>query len=187
MNIGFLFNHEQIHQVFHSAPTAFELSRQRPDIEVRLYISSDVQHDVLSELAQYYPGHRCQWVRLSLPASVGWLCSRISGCFPVEKIAMLKANVARFADLDALVVTEKTSLLLKTHFGLSGVRFIHTRHGAGDRAIGFDKDSGKFDLVCWLEEKYGIDCWRPDSCAMASTRSAVTQNLTQSECFSANL
>lgn len=147
MKIGFLYNHEQIHQVLHSAPIAFEMSRSRPDIEVRLIISSEAQHDVLSDLAKNYPGHRCQWQRISLPAKVGWVCSRISGCIPVEKVAMLKANVFHFADLDALVVTEKTSLLLKTHFGLRNVRFIHTRHGAGDRAIGFDKESGKFDLV----------------------------------------
>src|SRR5690606_4003226 len=46
----------------------------------------------------------------------------------------------------ALVVPEKTSALLKTRFGLR-TALIHTRHGAGDRAIGFDKASSRFDLV----------------------------------------
>lgn len=147
MKIGFLYNHEQIHQVLHSAPIAFEMSRLHPDIEVRLIISSDTQFRALSALARDYPDQRCHWIRITLPPSVGWLCSRLSGCIPVEKVVMLKANAARLADLDALVVTEKTSLMLKSHFGLSNLRFIHTRHGAGDRDIGFDKNSGKFDLV----------------------------------------
>jgi len=147
LKIGFLFNHEQIHQVLHSAPIAFEMSRSHPDIEVQLIISSEAQHKLLIDLAKSYPGHRCHWIRIGLPRTVGWLCSRVSGWIPVEKVAMLRANVAKFAGLDALVVTEKTSLLLKTYFGLTDVRFIHTRHGAGDRAVGFDESSGKFDLV----------------------------------------
>jgi len=147
MKIGFLFNHEQIHQVLHSAPIAFEMSRQHPDIEIRLVISSDAQYEVLSDLAVKYPGHRCHWQRIYLPRHIGRLVSRVSGAVPLRKLAMLKSNVNQFRDLDALVVTEKTSLLLKTRFGLSHVRFVHARHGAGDRAVGFDSESGKFDLV----------------------------------------
>jgi hypothetical protein len=45
------------------------------------------------------------------------------------------------------VVAEKTSLLLKTRYGLDGLRIVHTRHGAGDRAIGFDPASARFDHV----------------------------------------
>jgi hypothetical protein len=41
----------------------------------------------------------------------------------------------------------KTSLLLKTRYGLGNLKLIHTRHGAGDRAIGFNKESAGFDLV----------------------------------------
>jgi CDP-glycerol glycerophosphotransferase (TagB/SpsB family) len=49
--------------------------------------------------------------------------------------------------LDVLVVAEKTSLILKTRYGLKTLKIIHTRHGAGDRAIGFDKASAGFDHV----------------------------------------
>jgi CDP-glycerol glycerophosphotransferase (TagB/SpsB family) len=44
-------------------------------------------------------------------------------------------------------VAEKTSLLLKTRYGLEDLKLIHTRHGAGDRAIGFNKASAGFDHV----------------------------------------
>ena len=153
MKVGFLFNHEQVHQVLHSAPVAFEISRLYPDIEVRLIISSDAQHEVLSDLARDYPGQSCRWVRIYLPRQIGRLSTLVSGCIPVEKVAMLKTNVSRFADLDALVVTEKTSLLLKKHPELSRIQFIHTRHGAGDRAIGFNPESSEFDLVLLSGEK----------------------------------
>jgi len=44
-------------------------------------------------------------------------------------------------------VAEKSSTLLKTRYGLTGLQLIHTRHGAGDRAIGFNAASRAFDLV----------------------------------------
>jgi CDP-glycerol glycerophosphotransferase (TagB/SpsB family) len=59
----------------------------------------------------------------------------------------LRDNLDRFRELTALVVPEKTSLMLKTRFGLDHLRMVHTRHGAGDRAIGFDRASGLFDYV----------------------------------------
>ena len=48
---------------------------------------------------------------------------------------------------------EKTSLLLRSTGGLESLKFVHTRHGAGDRAIGFDRRSGEFDLVLMSGEK----------------------------------
>jgi hypothetical protein len=37
--------------------------------------------------------------------------------------------------------------VLKSRYGLDGLRIVHTRHGAGDRAIGFDAASAGFDHV----------------------------------------
>jgi hypothetical protein len=51
------------------------------------------------------------------------------------------------------VAPEKTSLLLRSTGGLKSLKFVHTRHGAGDRAIGFDRRSGEFDLVLMSGEK----------------------------------
>jgi hypothetical protein len=56
-------------------------------------------------------------------------------------------NRGRFRPLDVLVAPEKTSLILRSMAGLKSLQFVHTRHGAGDRAIGFDRHSGNFDLV----------------------------------------
>lgn len=62
-------------------------------------------------------------------------------------------NLDFFRSLDMLVVAEKTSLLLKSRYGLNDLFMIHTRHGAGDRAIGFDAASARFDHVLCSGEK----------------------------------
>ena len=93
----------------------------------------------------------CRLVEIAVPQS---LLSRWLGALaPVDRLAALRANLDLFAGLDLLVVPEKTSLLLKTRFGLSTLKFVHTRHGAGDRAVGFDKSSGLFDLVLLSGQK----------------------------------
>jgi hypothetical protein len=50
-------------------------------------------------------------------------------------------------------VAEKTSLMLKTRYGLDRLKIVHTRHGAGDRAIGFNPASARFDHVLVSGEK----------------------------------
>lgn len=54
-------------------------------------------------------------------------------------------NLDFLRSLDMLVVAEKTSLVLKSLCGVKNLKIIHTRHGAGDRANGFDKASAGFD------------------------------------------
>jgi CDP-glycerol glycerophosphotransferase (TagB/SpsB family) len=91
---------------------------------------------------------RLQLVQLGVKPSLKRRFARLLNTVaPVDKLALYGDNLEFFRGLDALVVTEKTSLLLKTHYGLSGLCMIHTRHGAGDRAIGFDRASQGFDHV----------------------------------------
>lgn len=65
---------------------------------------------------------------------------------PAGKLLFYRDNLA-FRGVDVLVVAEKTSLILKTQFGLDHLKIVHTRHGAGDRAVGFDPASALFDHV----------------------------------------
>jgi CDP-glycerol glycerophosphotransferase (TagB/SpsB family) len=71
----------------------------------------------------------------------------LDGVIPAAKLVVYRDNLDFFRSLDALVVAEKTSTILKTRYGLQSLRLIHTRHGAGDRAVGFDKASALFDFV----------------------------------------
>ncbi|WP_136162399.1 hypothetical protein [Sphingomonas flavalba] len=145
--VGFLFNHEAPHQVAHSLPIALALSRLRPDIAVHIFHAGGAVADEVRRLAGATP-HRCTVTELSVRSRAARLAARLAGDnAPFARIALLRDNVDRFAGLAALVVPEKTSLLLKTRFGLPNLRIVHTRHGAGDRAIGFDKASGGFDFV----------------------------------------
>jgi hypothetical protein len=72
---------------------------------------------------------------------------------PARKLLVYRDNLDFFRQFDALVVSEKSSLILKTRYGLKDVKFIHTRHGAGDRAIGFNAESAQFDLILVSGEK----------------------------------
>jgi len=74
------------------------------------------------------------------------LTSVFNQLVPANKLLIYRDNLEFFRGFDAIVVAEKTSLLLKTRYGLTEAKLIHTRHGAGDRAIGFGKESTGFDL-----------------------------------------
>jgi hypothetical protein len=94
------------------------------------------------------------FIRLAPASGAATWATRVSGnAIPADRLSILSRNLDHFRALDALVVPEKTSTLLKTRFGLDRLALIHTRHGAGDRAIGFDAASARFDLVLMSGEK----------------------------------
>jgi len=144
--ICFLFNHDQVHQVAHSLPIALKLAAEG-SAEVTLAATSDKIESHLRQTA----GDAltlCRLVRLDVQAaSSKFVVKALDGIVPARKIAIYRDNLDFFRGFDALVVSEKTSLLLKTRYGLHDLKIVHTRHGAGDRAIGFGRQSAHFDLV----------------------------------------
>ncbi|MGH1560343.1 hypothetical protein ACRAWD_27250 [Caulobacter segnis] len=87
-------------------------------------------------------------VELGLTRQASKVAARtLESLVPAAKLLVYRDNLDFFRSLDILVVAEKTSLVLKTRYGLKNLRIVHTRHGAGDRAIGFDKASAGFDHV----------------------------------------
>ena len=147
MKIGFLFNHDQIHQVAHSLPVAMALARQVPSQDIVIATTSGrLTEEVRRHLIP--AGIDLPVVQLGLRKPLTRFVARhLESVLPVSKIGIYRDNLDFFGSLDALVVAEKTSLLLKTRYGLDGLRLIHTRHGAGDRAIGFNRSSAGFDHV----------------------------------------
>ena len=148
VRVGVLFNHDQIHQVAHLAPVARSLAHLRPDWTVVLASVSDAMADEVdrivgpdapANLVRHRLFHRTVLSRLAARALDRWL--------PAAKLTIYRDNLPFFAGLDALVVAEKTSAILRTRYGLADLTLIHTRHGAGDRAIGFDPASALFDHV----------------------------------------
>ena len=66
---------------------------------------------------------------------------------PFGRIDRLARNATRLDELDALVVPETTSILLKTRFGANRAKLIFLPHGAGDRSISVSREMAKFDFL----------------------------------------
>lgn len=146
MRIGFLFNHDQVHQVAHALPIAIAMRRLHPDADIIVATTNAKLTAEVHRLAGA-DAQRLRIVELGLRRPLTRLLARhLEWALPVSKIGVYRDNLDVFEGLDALVVTEKTSLILKTRYGLA-TPIIHTRHGAGDRAIGFNKASAGFDKV----------------------------------------
>ncbi|WP_340266053.1 hypothetical protein [Sphingobium mellinum] len=147
MRIGFLFNHDQIHQVAHSLPIAIALAKGGFPGEIIVATTNDRLAAEVERLAGEWLGSSIQHVRLALSPRSARLAGLLGRMLPAGKLLFYRDNLDFFRSLDMLVVAEKTSLLLKTRYGLDKLFMVHTRHGAGDRAIGFDPASGRFDHV----------------------------------------
>lgn len=147
MRVGFLFNHDQIHQVAHSLPIAVALAQGNFDGEIVVATANARLSREVRRITGDWLNTRIEHVELSLSPASRRLASLFGRLLPAAKLLVYRDNLEFFRGLDMLVVAEKTSLLLKTRYGLRDLTMVHTRHGAGDRAIGFDKASAGFDHV----------------------------------------
>jgi hypothetical protein len=153
MRVGFLFNHDQVHQVAHSLPIALALANSGFDGEIIVATTTDRLAREVARLGHPHVGAQIQHVELKLKPSSARLASLLSPIAPAAKVLVYRDNLEFFRSLDVLVVAEKTSLVLRKRYGLSRPLLVHTRHGAGDRAIGFNKQSAGFDHVLCSGEK----------------------------------
>jgi hypothetical protein len=143
LRVGFLYN-TQKHQILHSLPTALELSILRPDIAVELWGATPGHLDYISRLIPLYPGARVTCHLLGQPLSIR-LARHVRDFGLPPKIVTLFHNRRALNRLDALVVTDKTSLWLR-RMGVTRPRLINTEHGAGDREVTIDPRAAQFDF-----------------------------------------
>jgi len=151
--VGFLYNHYATHQVLHTAPVAFALSELDPDLEVQVLASCETQLAMARRIGAGWPDHRVAFRQLPLSRA-----DQALRRFGIEarnglKRRTLLANRDLLAELDALVVPERTSVLLRKHPTLNHVQLIHIPHGAGDRAVGYERRNAAFDLLLVSGEK----------------------------------
>ena len=146
MRICFLFNHDQVHQVAHSLPIALAMLDANLDAEIVIATSNARLTAEVTRLSGGRPSLPIVQLGLNRLSSQV-LNQTLGGLLPAEKLLFYRDNLDFFRQVDVLVVAEKTSLILKTRFGLDHLRIVHTRHGAGDRAVGFDPASALFDHV----------------------------------------
>ncbi len=87
-------------------------------------------------------------VDLTLTSPMSQALSRSLGAIlPAKKVLVYRDNLDFFRSLDVLVVSERTSLLLKSRYGLERPLMVLADHGAGDRAIAFTRKVALFDHV----------------------------------------
>ena len=144
MNIGFPYI-AQIHHIAHSIGIALDLSTRYPELQVAIIVPTAEHRAVVEKIAKNYPLHRCGILQTALPRWYQKLCQLLRHRI-FATLGMLFFNRTLFARFDALVVPERTSLLLK-RLGVKSTRFIHTFHGAGDRQRGFERRIGQFDFL----------------------------------------
>ncbi len=150
--ICFLFNHDQTHQIAHSLPIALELIKSRA-AHITLAVTSPMLDTEIRRLGGAgLVGADIVHLQTRSALSKA-LVGALDGIIPARKLLIYRDNLDFFRAFDALVVSEKSSLILKTRYGLEHLKFIHTRHGAGDRAIGFNPESAEFDLILVSGEK----------------------------------
>jgi hypothetical protein len=137
--IGFLFLGPATH-IHHAASIAFELA-SFPDVDVTVFVSSELNARTLQALARQY-GSACtpEFLR---PGPLHRLARRFKKRLFPRVRHVLSHNAARLRGFDALVVTDRTFLEGK------GRRPPHilADHGAGDRALGFYPQMRQFDLI----------------------------------------
>lgn len=150
--ICFLFNHDQTHQIAHSLPIALQMAKSGA-ADVTLAVTNTLVEAEIRRLSgAALEGMKI--VPLQTKSTVSQILVRaLDSLVPARKLLVYRDNLDFFRQFDALVVSEKSSLILKTGYGLQDVKFIHTRHGAGDRAIGFNAESAQFDLILVSGEK----------------------------------
>src|SRR5678816_956647 len=85
IHCGFLFNHDQLHQIAHSAPIAFELMRLSPSVRVSLLATTLPQFDYLRRaLASHgLPEESLQLIQL--PAWVRGIARALDALIPFSR------------------------------------------------------------------------------------------------------
>ena len=128
------------HQFAHFLPVAFEIHRRR-DIRVRIFVTTAAEQAAVVEMAAALAMPQPEVVLMRLPA----LLERTLPA-SLHKLAKLLLWSSRLRDADALLTAERTSTLLRQLPGRCPP-LLHIPHGAGDRAVGFEKRFRLFDHV----------------------------------------
>ena len=130
------------HHILHLIPIAAELSKNKK-IDIVVFVTNLEERDICESLLD----------RLDMVAAD----IRILKANPIlrlisPKLAVLFTNMMRLNSLDALVVAERTTTILRSAFKMLPL-FIQTQHGAGGRIGGYDLRLRHFDHVLVPGEK----------------------------------
>lgn len=138
------------HQLLHIVPVAAELSR-RPGVEVALFAATPHLAESTEYLMRRLEGGPYSLSLLQLPGMIERL-ARNSVTGGSLKLPRLLAHARTLRQCSVLVTAERTSTVLRRFPG-NCPPMIHLRHGAGDRAVGFERRIALFDDLIVAGEK----------------------------------
>jgi len=151
--VGFLFNHEQAHQIPHSAPILAALAAADLPLELHAFVATPGH---MAAIERIIPPALMERIHVTKTEPALWanMTERLTGsALPLRRVSALVRHRKLFGTMDILVAPETTSTLLKTHLGLKRTKLVYTQHGAGDRAVGFKQVIRHFDHVLIAGEK----------------------------------
>lgn len=150
--IGFLFNHDELHQVAHIAPIISALQRQAPTARVEVITSSDRQAEAVRQFLDPVLPTPAFW-SIRPHAGTRLVEKMLGNMVPLNRLSSLRRSSDLFRHFDALVVPETTTTFLKKDNPSDRPKLIFFPHGAGDRSIGFSPEISLFDYVLLPGEK----------------------------------
>jgi hypothetical protein len=174
-----------MHQVFHTAAVAAEMSR-RDGFEVHcLYASAD-NLSVFSKIAEAFDAGPVKYTNLNM--SPRWeTILRTLNIPKAHKLLRLHSMRRELNAFDAVVTPERTSAVLRNWLAPS-VKLIHFKHGVGDGQKGFESRLKCFDLVAVSGEKdrerlYRDSVIEQGKCAVTgSVKLATIEKLQKGRC-----
>ena len=155
--IGFL-HIDNVHQVYHSASIAFELSRIAPEFSVELIVSTKANLILLQKLAENFPEHNCKFVYLKRYFFQNDIIQKIRNKPFPRKSLIFKHNKKLLSEYDAFISTDFYSILLKKRFGIKKAKYIFAFHGAGDGTSGYNEHVGMYDHYLFSGNKTKDRC-----------------------------
>lgn len=153
LRVAFLYNHEGVHQVRHSAIVIPQLLARHADVKITVLATSDALIQSVVDVCGPESISRIEVIKLERPHWRRPLAGVLDKVSPFSRLDYLFSNRALFSRFDAVIVTEGTSLFLKRLPGLENLKIIRIDHGAGDRSIGFTRTFSGNDLVLIAGEK----------------------------------
>ena len=130
------------HHILHLVPISAALETYS-HIDIEVFVATDSEALACQSVLTALGATRTQ-IRV---LKTNGLAKRIS-----HKLGFLLSNLKIWKNLDALIVAERTSTILR-YFTKALPPFIHIPHGAGDRAKSYDRRIRHFDHVLVAGEK----------------------------------
>lgn len=128
------------HQFAHFLPVAFEIQRRR-GIRTCIFVTTPAEQVAVAEMARALDMPQPETVVMRLPRLLERGLPKA-----LHKLARLLVWSPRLRNADAVLTAERTSTLLRQLPGRCPP-LLHIPHGAGDRAVGFEKRFTLFEHV----------------------------------------